>query len=126
MDLFAVVRLKAPQRVAVGVGPLRDGEVPILQATAGRVMELAIPELEGSHTPVAAPPVQQVPPVAQPDAEVARTLPTPDFVDLDELSEEEEEPEHSQLVRKRTSDDEGSSKKLRFDVEASTSSAQLK
>ena len=125
MDLFSVVRLEAPQRVAVGVRPLREGETPILQATAGRVVELNIPEPEGSPAPVAAPPVQQVPPVAQADAEVARTPPTPDFVDLDESSEEEDL-EHSQLVRKRVADDEGSSKKLCVDTEASTSSAHLK
>ena len=97
-----------------------------MQETAGRVLELNIPEPEGSPAPVAAPPVQQVPPVAQADAEVARTPPTPDFVDLDESSEEEEELEHPQLVRKRVADDEGSSKKLRVDTEASTSSAHLK
>ena len=82
--------------------------------------------LGGSPAPVAAPPVQQVAPVAQADAEVAQTPPTPDFVDLDESSEEEEELEHPQLVRKRIADDEGSSKKLHVDTKASTSSAYLK
>ena len=37
MDLFAVVKLKEPKRVTVGVRPLRDGEQPILEATAGHL-----------------------------------------------------------------------------------------
>ena len=62
MDLLAVVKLEAPQRVAVGVRPLRSGEAPILQAMAGRIVDLVIPKPDGS--PVAAPPVRQVTPVA--------------------------------------------------------------
>ena len=118
-----MVRLEAPQRVVVGVRPIREGETPILQATAGRVVQLNIPEPEGS--PVAASPVQQVAPVVQAGAEVARTPPTPDVVDLGESSEEEGL-EHSQLIRKRVADDEGSSKKLCVDTEAGTSSAHMK
>lgn len=41
MDLFAVVKLAKPAQVAVGVRPLREGEQPILEATAGRLLELA-------------------------------------------------------------------------------------
>ena len=99
MDLFSVMRLQAPQRVTVGVRPLRNGETPILRATAGRVLDLVFPETDGS--PVVAQPVQQVAAVAQPVAEVAQTPPVQDFVDLDESSEEDHE--GPQLVRKRTS-----------------------
>ena len=60
MDLFSVVRLEAPQRVTVGVRPLRSGEIQILQAMAGRVVVLAVPEPEGSPAAVAVPPLQQV------------------------------------------------------------------
>ena len=103
MDLFSVVRLEAPQRVTVGVRPLRSGETPILQATAGRVVDLVVPEPEGSPAAVAAPPLQQVAPNVQPTPEVAQTPPVQDFVDLDESSEEEEQ-ERTQLIRKRASD----------------------
>ena len=122
MDLFSIVRLEAPQRVTVGVRPLRSGETPILRATAGRVVDLVIPEPDGS--PVVAQPVQQVAPVAQPTAEVAQTPPVQDFVDLDESSEEDQE--GPQLVRKRTSSGEHPAKKLRFDDEAGPSTVQSK
>ena len=55
MDLFSVVRLEVPQRVTMDVRPLRSGETPILQATAVRVMDMVIPETDGS--PVVAQPV---------------------------------------------------------------------
>ena len=54
---------------------------------------------------------------------MAQTPPVQDFVDLDESSEEDQE--GPQLVRKRTSGEEGPSKKLRFDAEAGSSSVQL-
>ena len=41
MDLFNVVRLAKPTQVTVGVRPLREGEIPILEATAGRILEHA-------------------------------------------------------------------------------------
>ena len=41
MDLFAVVKLTKPSQVTVGVRPLREGELPILEATAGRLLEPA-------------------------------------------------------------------------------------
>ena len=125
MDLFAVVKLEAPRRVTVGVRPLRGGETPILQATAGRVVDLVVPEPEGSPAAVAAPPLQQVAPNVQPTPEVAQTPPVQDFVDLDESSEEEEQ-ERTQLIRKRASDVECPSKRLRFDAEAGPSFAQMK
>ena len=124
MDLFAVVKLEAPQYVTVGVRPLRDGETPILEATARCVVDLVIPESEGSPAAVAAPPLQQVAPPLQSIPDVAQTPPVTEFVDLDGSSEEEKE--LTQLVRKRAPDVEGPSKKLRFDDEAGPSSAQMK
>ena len=41
MDLFAVVKLEKPKQVTVGVRPLRDNEVPLLEATAGHITMLA-------------------------------------------------------------------------------------
>ena len=55
MDLFRVVRLEKPKQVIVGVRPLRDGEEPILQATAGRTMAIAQGEPEGTDETVEIP-----------------------------------------------------------------------
>jgi hypothetical protein len=41
MDLFVVVKLEKPKQVTVGVRPLREGEEPILEATAGHTTVLA-------------------------------------------------------------------------------------
>ncbi|GJU36187.1 hypothetical protein Tco_1184541 [Tanacetum coccineum] len=50
MDLFSVVHLSKPKLVTEGVRPLRDGEEPLLESTAGRTMELVLeqPEVENS------------------------------------------------------------------------------
>ena len=72
-----MVRLAEPKVVTVRQRPLRAGEVPILQATAGRVMELNLEEEGSGETP---PLVLDVAPInvagcavqaqdAQPDAE---------------------------------------------------------
>ena len=44
MDLFSVVGIERPQRMTVGVRPRREDEVPLLEATEGRVVPLVIPE----------------------------------------------------------------------------------
>ena len=121
MDLFSVVRLDAPQRVIVGVRPRRDGEVPILEATAGRVVALNVPESSGSGPVVDAEPVQQVHPAAEP---VAEKEPTPPFVDLGDSSDEGEV-ESLRRTRKRESDGGESSKRLRVDTGAGPSSVRL-
>ncbi|GJT97546.1 gypsy type transposase [Tanacetum coccineum] len=48
MDLFSVVHFSKPK----GVRPLRDGEEPLLESTAGRTMELVLeqPEVESLST----------------------------------------------------------------------------
>ena len=121
MDLFSVVRLEAPQRVIVGVRPRREGEVPILEATAGRVVALNVPEPEGSPPVVNASPVQQVSPVAEP---VIERAPTPPVVDLGDSSDEDEV-ESLRRTRKRESDGEESSKRSRVDTRAGPSTVQL-
>ena len=42
MDLFSVVHLNKPKLVTEGVRPLREGEEPLMEATAGRTMELVL------------------------------------------------------------------------------------
>jgi hypothetical protein len=61
MDQFGVVRLAEPKRVVVGHRPLGVGETPILQATAGRVMELS---LEEEHSGETSPLILDVAPVS--------------------------------------------------------------
>ena len=77
MDLFSVMKLEAPQRVTVGVRPLRSGETLILQATAGRVVDLVIPETDSS--PVAAPPVQLRMAMGRVWGGAAIPIPKPDY-----------------------------------------------
>ncbi|GJW66071.1 hypothetical protein Tco_0117955 [Tanacetum coccineum] len=52
MDLFSVVHLSKPKLVTEGVRPLRDGEEPLLESTAGRTMELVLeqPEVERAES----------------------------------------------------------------------------
>ena len=66
MDLFAVVKLKEPKRVTVGVRPLREGEQPILQATEGHltVFGPAAPQ-DSPPAAVLVAPVQVVPPTEE-------------------------------------------------------------
>ncbi|GKC58929.1 hypothetical protein Tco_1086527 [Tanacetum coccineum] len=62
MDLFSVVHLSKPKLVTEGVRPLRDGEEPLLESTAGRTMELVLEQPEGESTDVLAPtPLRSVP-----------------------------------------------------------------
>ncbi|GJT22424.1 hypothetical protein Tco_0892361 [Tanacetum coccineum] len=62
MDLFSVVHLSKPKLVTEGVRPLRDGEEPLLESTAGRTMELVLEQPEFDSTDVLAPtPLRSVP-----------------------------------------------------------------
>ena len=121
MDLFSVVRIDAPQRLIVGVRPRRDGEVPLLEATAGRVVRLDVPESSESEPAINAQPVQQVQPAAEPAAEKE---PTPPFVDLGDSSDEGEV-ESLRRTRKRESDGGESSKRVRIDAGAGPSTVQM-
>ncbi|GJW54900.1 hypothetical protein Tco_0098985 [Tanacetum coccineum] len=55
MDLFSMVHLSKPKQVTEGVRPLRDGEEPLLESTAGRTMELVLEQPEVESTDVLAP-----------------------------------------------------------------------
>ena len=121
MDLFSVVRIDAPQRMTVGVRPRRNEEVPLLEATAGRVVRLNVPESSESEPAINAEPVQQVQPNAEP---VAEKEPTPPFVDLGESSDESEV-ESLRRTRKRDSDGGESSKRPRVNTEAGTSASHI-
>ena len=79
MDLFAVVKLDKPKQVTIGVRPLKEGEQPLLDATAGHltVLPATVPE---DTPPLVVTPVQSVAPEvvvapteeAVPEVEVAR------------------------------------------------------
>ena len=66
MDLFYVVKLKEPKRVTIGVRPLREGEQPILQATAGHLTVFGpVAQSDSPPAAVLVAPVQVVPPVEE-------------------------------------------------------------
>ena len=68
------MKLAKPTQVTVGVRPLRDGETPILEATAGRTMEYAQEEPENVSQPLLeATPVRSVPSQQVPSSELSRT-----------------------------------------------------
>ena len=64
MDLFSFVKLKEPKRATVGVRPLREGEQPILETTAGHLTVFGA--AGDPSTAVLAPPVQDVAPPVEP------------------------------------------------------------
>ena len=119
MDLFSVVRIERPQRMTVGVRPRRENEVPLLEATEGRVVPLIVPESSQSEPALNVEPVNQAPPTAEP---VVEKEPTPPVVDLGESSDESEV-ESLRRTRKRGSDGGEPYKKPRIDADASTSAA---
>lgn len=99
-----MVRLAEPKVVKVGQRPLRAGEAPILQATAGRVMELNLEEGSGETPPL----VLDVAPInvaghavqaqdAQPDAEKS----IPESSDSVEITKVVDAPEGGSRGEKR-------------------------
>ena len=69
-----MVKLAKPTQVTVGVRPLRDGETPILEATAGRTMELVQEETANASPPLLeATPVRSVPSQGVASPEHSRT-----------------------------------------------------
>ena len=83
--------MEVPKSATIGVRPKRDDEEPLLEATSGRVVELVIPEPEGSPAAAVVEPIQQVPHVEE---EVAQPPPPPvnvAVVNVDDLEEETEE-----------------------------------
>ena len=65
MDLFVVVNLENPKQVTVGVRPLREGEQPLLDATAGHLTVFGQAGPEDSP-PIFVTPVQSVAPTVEP------------------------------------------------------------
>ncbi|GJU72488.1 hypothetical protein Tco_1263893 [Tanacetum coccineum] len=117
MDLFSVVHLSKPKLVTEGVRPLRDGEEPLLESTAGRTMELVLEQPEGESTDVLAPiPLRSVPgATAEPPRPDATSVGSSEDADVAGAESEAEEVD-SGLKRKRgTSDDgAGTSKRVRY------------
>ncbi|GJR26244.1 hypothetical protein Tco_1102476, partial [Tanacetum coccineum] len=105
MDLFSVVHLSKPKLVTEGVRPLRDGEEPLLESTAGHTMELVLEQPEVESTDVLAPiPLRSVPgATSSEDADVAGAESEAGEVD-------------SVLKRKRATSDDGAgtSKRVRY------------
>ncbi|GJR31323.1 hypothetical protein Tco_1107555 [Tanacetum coccineum] len=117
MDLFSVVHLSKPKLVTEGVRPLRDGEEPLLESTAGRTMELVLEQPEVEGTDVLAPiPLRSVPgATAEPPRPDATSVGASEDADVAGAESEAEEVD-SGLKRKRgTSDDgAGTSKRVRY------------
>ncbi|GJS91442.1 hypothetical protein Tco_0774078 [Tanacetum coccineum] len=117
MDLFSVVHLSKPKLVTEGVRPLRDGEEPLLESTAGRTMELVLEQPEVESTDVLAPiPLRSVPgATAEPPRPDATSVGSSEDADVAGAESEAEEVD-SGLKRKRgTSDDgAGTSKRVRY------------
>jgi hypothetical protein len=111
MDLFSVVRLAKPAQVTVGVRPLREGEIPILEATVGRTYVQEEPANVAQPLLVATP-VQNVPSQEVPAPEPARTE-SSEGVGIFKVDTDSEEA--SQRVKRKASGDggEGTTKRRR-------------
>ncbi|GKE88821.1 hypothetical protein Tco_1566296 [Tanacetum coccineum] len=122
MDLFSVVHLSKPKLVTEGVRPLRDGEEPLLESTAGRTMELVLEQPEVESTDVLAPtPLRSVPGAT---AEPPRLDAT--SVGSSEDAESEAGEVDSRLKRKRATSDvgAGTSKRVRHIILGGSTSAE--
>lgn len=123
MDLFVVVKLAKPTQVAVGVRPLRDGEAPVLEATAGRTMELELEE-PGNASPgvLEATPVTSVPNlrVQSPESSHPESAHIAGILRVESDSEEASQG----VKRKKVSDDGdvGTSKRRRHTIAVDVSS----
>ena len=119
MDLFSVVNLEMPRSVTIGVRPLGEGETPLLEATDERVVELDIPEAEGSPQVIIADPVQSVALPIQQEPVAAQPTPTSTDIPVVNVEESEEEMEEEpHLSQKRASDGYGGESSKRPRVEA--------
>ncbi|GJZ90616.1 hypothetical protein Tco_0662543, partial [Tanacetum coccineum] len=116
MDLFSVVHLSKPKLVTEGVRPLRDGEEPLLESTAGRTMELVLEQPEAESTDVLAPtPLRSVPgATAEPPRLDATSVGSSEDADVAGAESEAGEVD-SGLKRKRATSDDGAgtSKRVR-------------
>ncbi|GJU09866.1 hypothetical protein Tco_1132262 [Tanacetum coccineum] len=116
MDLFSVVHLSKPKLVTEGVRPLRDGEEPLLESTAGRTMELVLEQPEVESTDVLAPtPLRSVPgATVEPPRLDATSVGSSEDADVAGAESEAGEVD-SGLKRKRATSDDGAgtSKRVR-------------
>ncbi|GJX30156.1 gypsy type transposase [Tanacetum coccineum] len=116
MDLFSVVHLSKPKLVTEGVRPLRDGEEPLLESTAGRTMELVLEQPEVESTDVLAPtPLRSVPgATVEPPRLDATSVGSSEDADVAGAENEAGEVD-SGLKRKRATSDDGAgtSKRVR-------------
>ncbi|GJR64291.1 hypothetical protein Tco_0010356 [Tanacetum coccineum] len=108
MDLFSVVHLSKPKLVTEGVRPLRDGEEPLLESTAGRTMELVLEQPEVESTDVLAPtPLRSVPgATVEPPRLDATSVGSSEDADVAGAEREAGEVD-SGLKRKRATSDDG-------------------
>ncbi|GJV01306.1 hypothetical protein Tco_1334875 [Tanacetum coccineum] len=126
MDLFSVVHLSKSKLVTEGVWPLRDGEEPLLESTAGRTMELVLEQPEVESTDVLAPtPLRSVPgATVEPPRLDATSVGSSEDADVAGAESEAGEVD-SGLKRKRATSDDGAgtSKRVRH-VSGSTSTEE--
>ncbi|GKA96499.1 hypothetical protein Tco_0818594, partial [Tanacetum coccineum] len=116
MDLFSVVHLSKPKLVTQGVRPLRDGEEPLLESTAGCTMELVLEQPEDDSTGVLAPTPLRSVPGATGEPPVLDVTSVGSSEDADVAGAESETGEvDSRLKRKRATSDDGAgtSKRVR-------------
>ena len=125
MDLFSVVKLAKPALVTVGVRPLRDGETPILEATAGRTMELAQEEpANASPTIIEATPLRsfQNPQVQSPERSCTRSA---ESIGIRRADSEPEEVSQGLKCKKASGGDgAGTSKRRRHVITIDASSEE--
>ena len=121
MDLFGLVRAPKPLDVTIGHRQLAEGELPILQATAGHTMELIVEEPEQSQSvPLDAVPEQMIAPIEAPVQEpVEEPVQDPEVQEQAASSSSVREVENpdANLGKKRAAsdgDDEGTSKRRRL------------
>ena len=128
------MRLAEPKGATVGQRALRAGEAPILQATAGRVMELTLEEEgSGESPPVAldATPINVAVPDAQahdtqaPHAEESRTE-SSESVEIVKVVDSPEQDSRATKRKKPMSGDDvaSSSRRKRHVIHAETSSTK--
>ncbi|GKB67603.1 hypothetical protein Tco_0929015 [Tanacetum coccineum] len=109
MDLFSVVHLSKPKQVTEEVRPLRDGEEPLLESTAGRTIELVLEQPEVESIDVSAPtPLRSVP-------SVTVEPPRPDTTSIGSSEDADVTEVDFGLKRKRATGDDGAdpSKRVR-------------
>ncbi|GJV51941.1 gypsy type transposase [Tanacetum coccineum] len=111
-----IVLIPRPKLVTEGVRPLRDGEEPMLESTAGRTMELVLEQPEVESTDVLAPtPLRSVPgATVEPPRLDATSVGSSEDADVAGAESEAGEVD-SGLKRKRATSDDGAgtSKRVR-------------